>query len=160
MGCSSHGSDKILVGRNLVGLTGLIETFRAAEQTGYTDREQLVDCFLTSLAQSNYISRSFLDDYRIALWREFLRYRGEDFSAFFSEIEVAVHGDPGLERDKFGQILSVVFHELELNPLVSFHPPVGNEKNPQLSIDGVAIVRGLLGHQAFKTAVRRSLSEW
>jgi hypothetical protein len=75
-------------------------------------------------------------------------------------VEVAILGEDDDERARFVERTVDVFSDYELRPVISFAPPSKEGRNPQLVINDEAIVRGLLGRQNFKTAVRKSITDW
>jgi hypothetical protein len=158
--CQVPGAPQILVGINRVGIVGLRDALARAGDCGLTEREEIVDFLLEALATDNYIPANRTEDFRIALWREYLRSRNEDFSEFFSEIEVTVAGEVGEKRDGFLELLNTVFTEFELKPVVAFAPPSEDGPNPQLIIDDEIIVRGLQSRHSFKAAIHKSISDW
>jgi hypothetical protein len=158
--CQIPGVPQILVGVNRVGIVGLREALARVAESGLTGREEIVDALLEDLAGDNYIPAGRRDDFRIALWREYLRSRNEDFRAFFSEIDVTVAGAAGPDRDEFLDMLHAVFNEFELRPVVTFAPPAEDGPNPQLIIDDDIIVRGLQSRHSFKKAAHKSISDW
>jgi hypothetical protein len=160
VGCRSFGVNTILVGLHRVGLVGLEEALKKASESGLADREELIELLLDTLTGENYVPETQREAFGLALWREYLRYRGEDFSEFLSEIEVTVRGEEGERRDAFVETLGSVFREIELKPLIVFAPPAEPGPNPQLVINDEIIVRGVQSRQAFKTAVRRSITDW
>ena len=160
MNCGSPGVTKLLVGLHLVGVVELREAFADAEQSGLTEREALLDHMLKYLAPKNYFPPPLTNPLRRALWREFLRSRGEDFREYFSEIDVTVRAPAGTPRDRFEEVLCSVFRELELKPLVAYAPPEEGAAGPQLVIGAEVIVGGLLSRANFKKAVRKSISDW
>ena len=160
MSCRSPGVPQILVGVNRVGIVGLRDALARAAESGLTEREEIVDFLLEALAADNYMPASRTDDFRIAVWREYLRFREEDFSEFFSEIDVTVAGEAGDERDGFLEMLNAIFTEFELRPVVAFAPPGGDGPDPQLIIDDEIIVRGLQSRHSFKAAIHKSISDW
>jgi len=158
--CGSPGVPQILVGVNRVGIVGLRDALAIAAESELTEREEIVDFLLEALAADNYIPANRTDDFRIAVWREYLRSREEDFSAFFSEIDVTVVGEAGDERDGFLEMLNAIFTEFELRPVVAFTPPGEDGPDPQLIIDDEVIVRGLQSRHSFKAAIHKSISDW
>jgi len=160
VGCRSYGVNTVLVGLHRVGLVGLEEALKKAEDSGLDEQAAITDLLLETLSAENYIPEAQKAPFRTALWREYLRRRGEDFSDFLSEIEVTVRGEAGEGREAFVETLGSVFREIELKPLLSFSPPGDPGPNPQLVIDDEIIVRGLQSRQAFKTAVRKSITDW
>ena len=155
-----HTVTQVLVGLHRVGIVGLHEALRKAGEGGSTERDAIVDQAMAHLSRHNYIHDAQVDDYRIAVWREYLRGRGEDFSAFYSEVPVTVRGEAGDELDRFIGLVRVVLAELELRPMLTVTPAFGGETNPRLAIGGATIVRGMPSYRALKQAVRQSLSEW
>jgi hypothetical protein len=160
MGCRSFGVNTILVGLFRVGLVGLEKALKKAADSGLEDREELTELLLDTLTAENYVPDAQREAFAFALWREYLRFRGEDFSEFLSEIEVLVRGEEGERRDGFVEMLRTVFREIELKPAIEFAAPGEPGPNPQLVIDDEIIVRGVQSRQAFKTAVRRSITDW
>lgn len=160
MGCGSFGTDKILVGLHLVGLAGLRDGFLKADRSDLSGQDELQELLLATVAVDNYIPSGSEALYRRALWREYLRYRGDDFSDFFSEIEIGITGNAGSDRDRFLEMTRVVFRHLELTALIAFLPPVADAVNPQLWISGEPIVVGHLSQEKFKTAIHRTISDW
>jgi hypothetical protein len=160
MGCRSFGVNSVLVGLHRVGIVKLRDALEKAGASGLTDREAIVDLLIETLAADNYIPDRQVDAFRVSLWREYLRFKGEDFSDFFSEIEVTVTGEAGGARDGFVEMAKAVFADFELKPLVTFALPGDGEASPQLVIDGEAIVSGLQSRQRFKAAVRKSITDW
>jgi len=160
MGCKSFGISQVLIGLHRVGIAGLGDALQKAATSGLRDRDAIVACLLESLKDDNFIPESQLEDYRTALWREYLRQQRQDFSEFYSKAEVVVRGAPGAELDAFLRLAVSVFADFELRPVFSLAPPHPGERNPQLIVGEETIVRGLPDRSAFKNAVRRSLSDW
>jgi len=151
---------QILVGLHRIGVVGLHDALRKAEEAGVTGRDAIVDRAMAQLGRQNYIPDALVEGYRIAVWREYLRGKGEDFSSFYSEVPVAVRGNPGEERDRFVEMVRSVLAEFELRPVVTLAPAVDDGPNPQLGIGGETIVRGMPSRQQLKLAVRQSMSDW
>jgi hypothetical protein len=143
-----------------VGLVGFKEALEKADGSGLEDREAIVDLLVDSLTPENYVPDAQMPAFRVAMWREFLRFRGEDVSEFFSEAEVVVRGEPGDERDRFVATLTDVFADFELKPLIAYEPPGEDGPNPQLVINDEVVLRGNPSRQNFKAAVRKSFSGW
>ena len=160
MSCRTPGVPQILVGVNRIGIVGLRDALARAAESGLTERQEMVDFLLKALAADNYIPANRTEDFRIAVWREYLRSREEDFSEFFSEIDLTVAGEPGEERDGFLELLDAVFTEFELRPVVTFDPPGENGPNPQLIINDEIILRGVQSRHSFKSAIHKSISDW
>jgi len=155
-----HGVSQVLVGLHRVGIVGLQHALRLAESSETTEREAIVDLMIASLEAENYIPDQQRAEYRVALWREFLRHRGEDLSEFYSTVDVTVRGDCDDTRERFVAMTQEVLSEFELRARVDFAPPGVDGPNPQLWIDEHAVVKGMIGREAFTTQVRRTLSDW
>ena len=97
---------------------------------------------------------------RMALWREFNRFIGEDIRPYFSPINVVIKGDPGRERDDFEHILGRVFAEFELRPVITHKPGILGEPSPQLIIDEHTIIQGAATFKRLKHTVRKYISHW
>jgi hypothetical protein len=151
---------QILVGLHQVGVVGLWPALDAAASSGLSDREEIVDLLMAALAADNYVPTGLVEDYRVALWREYLRHRGEDFSEFFSKVDVTVRGGPGENRDRFVDLTRSVFAEFELAPIIEFDGVGGDDQTPRLLIDDHEVVAGLTSRDRFRTAVRKSFSHW
>lgn len=161
MHCRDYGNvATTLIGLHKVGIIGLHGALREVERSGLSEREAILDRLMEILGEENYIPPSQTEDYRRAVWREFLRRKGADFREFYSEVEVVVRSGPGDDRDRFVETLTSVFGDLELKPLVTFAEPEEGNTPPQLRIGEHVIVEGLLSRRAFKEAVRKSLSDW
>jgi hypothetical protein len=160
MGCGSFGVSAVLVGLHRVGIVGLRNALEKADQSGLVDRKAILDLVIDILAVDNYIPEGQKDSFRTAIWREYLRYKGEDFSAFYSEVDVTVRAQPGEERDRFVDTLRSVFRDFELRPVITFVSESKQGANPQLVIGDEIIVRGCPDRQSFKAAVRKSISDW
>ncbi len=159
MGCGSFGVTPVLVGLYRVGIVGLRDGLKSVEESGLEDREAIVDQIIENLAADNYMPESLTLDLRTAMWREYLRMRGVDFSEFYSRVEVTVHGDAGAQRDQFVAMLESVFAEYELGPVIAYAEP-GVGANPQLVVGDQTIVCGNQGRKIFSAAVRKSLTDW
>ena len=161
MRCVGYTYTTILVGLQRIGITGFRKAFVEVEHSELEDMEARIDLLIEILSRDNYMPGEHMEEaYRRALWREYLRHRGEDFSEFFSEVEVAVHGEAGEERDRFTEILHTVFAHFELKSIITFAPPRKEGANPQLLIDGKPVVQGLLSRKNFKKAVQKSFTDW
>jgi len=134
---------EVLVHMQIVGITGLRESFIRAGESGLTEKESILDFILTELERTNYIPQESIEEYKKTLWREFNRSRGEDIREFYSEIDVVVRGEAGAERDSFVEMLFSVFADYELKPVVTFHPPEEIGPNPQLVIDDELFIKGV-----------------
>lgn len=160
MSCGSFGVTQVLIGLHRLGLVGLRDALDDAASSGLEDREALLDRIVGALASQNYIPDPASPALRRALWREYLRARGEDFREFFSEIDVTILGEPGEARDSFEAMTRSVLERFELSPRIAYAPPANEGSGPQLSIDDRVVVRGLVAQAAFENAVRKSISDW
>ncbi len=151
---------QVLVGLHRIGVVGLHEGLRKAEEEGLEGRDSIVDRVMEHLGRRNYIPDGLVAPYRVAVWREYLRSRGEDFSEFYSEVQVTVRGEPGEERDQFVELLVSVLAEFELKPIVTVAPAVEGGPSPQLGIGEDTIVSGMPSRQRLKLAIRQSISDW
>jgi hypothetical protein len=159
MCANSYAVTQVLIGTHWVGIIGLRSCLRAVDDSGLDDREEIVDLMMKELGASNFIPDSQLEEYRIAVLREYLRHRGEDFSAHYSEIPVVIRGRSGNERDRLVWMISSVLAEHELRPSISFAPADGDGE-PCLEIRGEEVVRGTATLNDLRKAVRHRLSDW
>lgn len=150
----------ILIGLHQIGVIGLYDALKKAEVSGLTDREEIVDLLVELLERENYTPDSQKEAYRLALWREFLRLRGEDISEFYSDVEVRVRGENGKERDSFVEMMVSVFGDFELKPNVTYVQAVEEDPTPELLIGDETVVRGCQDRKNFKRAVGKRISEW
>jgi hypothetical protein len=157
---SNFGVTQIVIGLHRVGLVGFRKALKDAAASGQTDREAIVDLIIEALVAQNYIPDRKFQPLRTALWREYLRSRGEDYSQFYSEVEVVIRGDPGPERERFADLTQSVFAGFELKPVIIYEPPSAEGPNPQLVVRGKAIVAGALDQRRFHAAVRHSFTDW
>jgi hypothetical protein len=161
MGCGSFGVTPVLVGRHRIGMVGLPEALKMVDASGLEDRERIVDLMMETLAPDNFILDSQVADFRVALWREYLKHKGRDASDFYSEIEVTVRGEDGETLDRFAAELRAVFAGFDLKPSIVRQPPGPDGPNPQLVIEDETIVAGLPANRwSFESAVRKSFSDW
>jgi hypothetical protein len=151
---------QILVGLNRVGIVGLRDALQKVADAGVRDREAVVGLMLETLRSQNYIAEQKLEAYRIALWREYLRHRGLDFSAFYSEIPITVRGAAGSERDRFVAVVEAVLARLELRPLVTFTDEGPGQPQPELLIRGEPVAKSSQDSKRLEMAIRRAVSHW
>lgn len=159
MKCKDPSVVQVLVGTSRVGIVGLRQALKEAEQAGLAGREEIVEFLLQGLEPDNYIPDPKNPLYRTALWREYLRHRGEDFSDFFSEVAVTVRADEGQGRDSFVKMLASVLAEFELEPVIDMEPAAAGSAL-QMVIRGEVIVEGYPRRQDLKTALHKSVSDW
>jgi len=158
--CGNWGVTPVLIGLQRVGLVGMRGALATVDASGLSDREAIVDLLVQTLAADNYLPERQHDALRVALWREYLRHRGRDFSQFLSEVEVTVCGEPGSDLDRFLEMTTSVLAEIELKPIITLAPTAGAGPGPQLFAGEHLIVQGMPSRRTFTTAVRKSLSDW
>jgi len=151
---------QILVGLKRVGIVGLQEALQTADEAGVRDRDALVTRIMETLRPQNYIPEQRIEAYRTALWREYLRHKGLDFSAFHSEIPVTVRGAAGKERDRFVAVVVAVLARLELRPVVTFVDEGLGQPHLELLIRGEAVARSSQDTRSIERLIRRSVSHW
>jgi len=151
---------QVLVGLHRVGMVGLRQACEKVTAAGLAGREEIVDCLQAELAADNFIPKAQVEAYHTALWREYLRFVGEDFSEFFSEIEVTVRGEPGDDRDRLAGLCASVLGDFELRPVAEFADADEAGPNPQLVIGGTTVARGLPSRKSLKATIRQRLSDW
>jgi len=147
----------IRVGLNQIGIVGLRDALKQTVDLDPRDREAVVERMMEILGPSNYIPDGEVEAYRIAFWRESLRHRGRDFSAWYSELPVTVRGAPGDERDRFVVLVTAVLAKHELRPIITF---TANGRNPQLVIRDAVVAGGSQNRASLERAVRRTFSHW
>ena len=160
MRCGSYVVSQVLVGLHRVGLVGLRQACAKVTETELTKREEIVDLLLAELAADNYIPEGQQGDYRTALWREYLRSVGEDFSEFFSEIEVTLRGEEGTDRDRLASLCTSVLADFELRPLIEFEAADDEGPNLQLVIGDGMVASGLPSRKVLEAIIRHRLSDW
>jgi hypothetical protein len=151
---------QVLVGLHRVGIVGLRQACEKVSAAGVTGREEIVDFLEAEIEGDNFIPEGQVEAYRTALWREYLRFLGEDFSESFSEIEVTIRGEPGEDRDRLTDLCASVLAESELRPVFEFAGADEDGPNPQLVIGGETVARGLPSRRTLKVIVRQRLSDW
>lgn len=151
---------RIRIGLQEVGIVGLREAFGIVNEAGSFDREGVVDAVMAHLSRRNFIPSSVTPTYRRAIWREYLRHRGEDFSDFFSEVEVVVRGEPGPDLDRFVEMTLSTLAGFELAPTVRLEPAAAEGLHPRLLIHGEPVVQGSMSERDFERTVKRTLGHW
>jgi hypothetical protein len=141
-------------------VVGLPAALRRADEAALDDREAVLDLMMDDLARDNFIPEAMRDAFRTALWREVLRARGEDFSAFLSAVDVTIAASPGADRDRLAALLTEVLAHFELRPVFTFAAPAPDAPEPELLVAGQTVATGRLRRDQLMTAVRRSLSDW
>ncbi len=147
----------IRVGLDRVGIVGLHDALKKTDEIDPDARDAVVDRMMEILGPSNYIPEGQLEAYRTAFWREFLRHRGRDFSAWYSELPVTVRGAPGDERDRFVALTRAVLAAHELTPVVTL---AAGGRDPELVIRDEVVARGSQNRASLERAVRRTFSHW
>ena len=160
MRCGSYAVSQVLVGLHRVGVVGLRQACEKVVAAGLAGREEIVNCLQAELAADNFIPEAQEEAYHTALWREYLRSVGEDFSEYFSEIEVTVRGEPGEDRDRLVNLCVSVLADFELQPVTEFADADEEGPNPQLVIGDTIVARGLPSRKSLKATVRHRLSDW
>ena len=161
MSCGSFGVASILVGLHRVGIVGLADALKQADASGLTEREELLDLMTERLSADNFVPAAQAEPYRTAIWREYLRFKGQDLREYYSEIDVTVQGEAGEGRDRFVAALGSALAGFELKPGISFAPEGPEGAHPQLVIGEETILRGLPPTQrGFESAIRKSISDW
>jgi hypothetical protein len=157
MRCEDKSISPIRVGLNQVGVVGLPDALKETDGLDPDDREGAVERMMGQLAPRNYIPDHQAGAYRTALWREFRRHRGLDFSAWYSEVPVTVRGAPGEERDRFQALVTEALASHELRPDFTFE---AGGPSPELVIRGEAVARGSQNRASLERAIRRTFSHW
>ena len=160
MRCGSYAVSQVLVGLHRVGIVGLNQSCEKVVSAGLVQRSEIIDFLQAELAADNYIPEEQEEAYRTALWREYLRYSGGDFSEFLSEIEVTIRGEQGEERDRLVDLCTSVFAKFELRPQIEFTSADEEGINPQLVIGGEMVASGLPSRKSLETTIRQRLSHW
>jgi hypothetical protein len=160
MKCKDYSVRQILIGLQRVGIVGLHDAVAAAADSGLQDRDAIVDLILETLRSNNYIPDDQIPDYRPALWREYLRDRGEDISELYTAVPVTVRGQDGEDRDRFVALLRAAMALFELQPEISFASPDAGGPSPVLVIGEDIVARGPQSRRGMEKAVRQSLSDW
>lgn len=161
MRCGSYSVSQVLVGLHRVGIVGLRQACEKVAAVGLAGRQEIVDFLLSELGADNFIPVGQEEAFRTALWREYLRFVGVDFSEFFSEIEVTVGGEPGENRDSLVERCTLVLAEFELRPVVDLAGAnQGGGPDPELVIGGTTVARGLPSRKSLRATIRQRLSDW
>lgn len=151
---------QVLVGLSRLGLVGLREALEKADAAGTEDREVIVGLLMDALAERNYISPASIEAYRLALWREYLRYKGQDIRHLYSEIEVIVRARDAAELDGLRRTLEDVFAKHELKPAIAVEPPDPQGPDPQLWIGDDLVVAGTSDPERIAKRVAKQISHW
>jgi len=160
MKCKDSGVDQIRVGVQQVGIVGFRDALKNAVESGLNGRDEIVEFLMAKLEENNYLPERMKELYRTALWREYLRYTGRDYSHYFSNIAVTVRGEEGEARDRFVEVLTSVLKKLELSPIVTFDTPAADEPSPQLIINDQTVIQGFYGQPQLEAAIHKTISGW
>jgi hypothetical protein len=160
MKCKDYSVRQILIGLHRVGIVGLHDAIVAAADSGLQDRDAIVDLILETLRSNNFIPDGQIHEYRPALWREYLRHRGEDITELYTAVPVVVRGEADEQRERFVELVRAAMALFELRPAIDFAPPADESPNPQLVIDDAVVARGPQSRRGMEKAVRQSLSDW
>jgi small redox-active disulfide protein 2 len=88
---------EIYIGDKKVGLLNLETIFSEVQKSGLTNRIQITAELLRRVRRDNYIPVSAEKDYCDALYREYLRFQGEDITDEHRFVEIFILG-PGCRR--------------------------------------------------------------
>ncbi len=156
-----HFKDKsvtpIRVGLDQIGIVGFHDALKKTDELDSGDREAIVDRMMEALRPLNYVPDSQVEAYRTAFWRESLRHRGRDFSAWYSELPVTVRGAPGDERDRFVTLVEATLAAHELRPVFTY---AAGGRSPELVIRDEVVASGPQNRASLDRAVRRTFSHW
>lgn len=151
---------QVLLGLDRIGLVGLAEAFERADSAGLEGREELVSFLVEALSSRNFISPASENEYRKAVWREYLRHRGEDIRHLYSELEVVVRAEAGEDRDRIVGAVKAVLNEHELEPSFRYESPGLEGASPTVSIAGQVVVRGARSESAIRKAIKARMDDW
>ena len=157
MHCEDKSVTPIRVGLTQIGIVGLHDALKKADELDPDDREAIVDRMMEHLGPLNYIPDGQVEAYRIAFWRESRRRRGRDFSAWYSELPATVRGEPGDERDRFVALVKEVLAAHELKPVFTL---AAGGRSPELVINDEVVASGPQNRASLDRAVRRTFSHW
>ncbi len=160
MPCGSFGVTQILVGLYRIGVVGLRQALREVDSLDLRDQGLIVDDLLSRLAEDNLVPDRMLEDYRTALWREYLRLKGGDLTAYYSPVEVTLRCHSGEAPSGFIDKITSVFADFELRPEVAIVSTTFAGPSPQLLYGDHMIVQGDKTREKLKAAVRQSFSDW
>ncbi len=160
MGCRTFGVSQVLVGLHRVGVVGLAGALAEVDRMAPSDENAAVELLLELVAADNYVAPAQRDEYRRALRRELLRHRGADFTAYLSEVPARLRMEPGPERDRVVSLLEESLAEVELRPLLVEEIPEWPDAPPELVLNGELVLRGDVGRERLRAAIRQSLSDW
>jgi hypothetical protein len=158
-GCFGH-VERVLVGLHRVGLVGLRDALATVAAEGVIEREAVVDRLLGILAADNYLPEPPSPDLRLALWREFERFRGRPVAHLYPEVDVELRGPRGPRGDRLVALLTDVLAEFELRPSVHWTPPAPDQRDLVLVARDEVVTEGLPSRVRLKAALRKIVSDW
>lgn len=147
----------VRIGLDPIGIVGLHDALKRTDGLDAAHRAPVVDAMMEHLRPLNYIPEAQIEAYRTALWREFLRHRGRDFSRWYSEVPVTVRGTPGEERDRLADLVKAVLAAHELRPAFTLEP---GGSSAEVVIRDEVVARGTQNRASLERAVRRTFSHW
>jgi hypothetical protein len=151
---------QVLIGLDRIGLLGLDEALKRADESGLGGRDELISFLMEDLSRRNFIPPASENEYRKAVWREYLRHHGEDIRHLYSEIEVVVGAEAGEERDRIVGAVKAVLNEHELEPSFRYESPGLEGASPTISIAGQVVLRGARSESAIRKAIKARMDDW
>lgn len=113
---STHQITQIRVGGHRIGIVGLKSALsEVAETCSGRDDEQIASELLVRLEENNYFPNAAREEYKRALWKEFLKFTGRpvEYSAE-DGLEIKVLGPGCASCNKLEQDLMTVMAEINL----------------------------------------------
>jgi len=160
MRAKEYSVTQVLIGTHRVGLVGLRGCLQMVGRSDLEDKDAIIGLMMEELSRSNFIPETRAEEYRAAVWREYLRSRGEDFSEFYSELPVVLRGGSDEERDRLDRMITSALAKHELRPAMTVVRAAEEDLELVLEIDGEVVVRGLPTLDGLRKAVRHRLSDW
>lgn len=83
-----------------IGISGLPAIFEEVRQAEISEMNELQEMLLQKVKQHNYVVDSAVEDYKIALYREYRRFLGEEVEEVGTELTIKILGPgcPSCER--------------------------------------------------------------
>jgi hypothetical protein len=140
---------QVRIGKNLIGLRGLTEIFEELASRSWETPAAAEEEVLRRAAGVNYIPPGSRDDYGRALWREFLRFKGEAAEAEAAvdlEIKVLGLGCSGCQQF-YQQVVDILAAHAMVADLQYITAPVllkdyNVQSFPALMINGRLVLAG------------------
>ncbi len=104
----------ITVKGNQIGIIGLDEVFNLTKQAQLTDENHIKDLLLKKVKEKNYVPQSAEEDYRKALYREFLRFMGKEVEEEETGLVIKILGPGCPNCDRLEAEVRTVLQELNL----------------------------------------------